>query len=87
MLRSLRWLSAFIAAPGPSAALPAIPPRTVEHDLMTNTRARELVHGAARRVEAIADGIGDTNLGEALYALSGACRLLADITANQDRSQ
>jgi hypothetical protein len=61
------------------------PARTVERDLMTNTRARELVHDAARRVEEIADGLGDTNVGEALYALSGACRLLAEVTEKQDR--
>jgi hypothetical protein len=83
MLNAIRWMLAFRAAP-PSAALPQSRPRTVEHDMMTNTRARELVHDAARRVEEIADGLGDTNVGEALYALSGACRLLAGVTERQD---
>jgi exopolyphosphatase/pppGpp-phosphohydrolase len=84
MLSAIRWMLAFRAAP-PSTTLPPSRPRTVEHDLMTNTRARELVHDAARRVEEIADGLGDTNVGEALYALSGACRLLAEVTEKQDR--
>jgi hypothetical protein len=96
----LQWLSAFIVAPGPATPQFTActwcgvrhdpfshcqPTRTVERDLMTNTRARELVHDAARRVEEIADGLGDTNVGEALYALSGACRLLAEVTEKQDR--
>jgi hypothetical protein len=56
----------------------------VGRQLMTNTRARELVVDAANRVEEIADGLGDTEIGEALIALSGACRLLADVTERQD---
>jgi hypothetical protein len=51
---------------------------------MTNTRARELVHDAANRVSKIADSLVDARTAEALHSLASACRLLADVTANQD---
>jgi hypothetical protein len=107
MIRSLKWLTAFIAAPIPQVALPSLagaPPKftactwcglhhdpfahcqpsSVARDLMTNTRARELVHDAANRVSKIADSLADTKTAEALHSLASACRLLADVTAQQD---